>query len=150
MRATTDLITTGQDATRPDRVLKARPTVVAYLRCATSIDSFDEQRAAVASWARRRGLKLRVHQDGASGRSMERPDLQALISAAAEGSVDRVVLTDMAQLSPDPAEISRLRADWAVRGVEGPQHLGPPSPVAAHPGRRGGLYGSWTPCPALV
>lgn len=85
--------------------------VVGYLRVSTSGQEhgIDAQRTAIAGEASRKGWQVRwVDDAGRSGKSIERPGIQAALEALAAGEVNALVVSRLDRLSRSMVDFARL------------------------------------------
>lgn len=118
-------------ATRPHAAIyfspKARATAggiyaAIYCRSATEEQgaptALDRQEAACRAYARERGYLIGpVVRETGSGLRSDRVGLTELRGAIESGSIDLVLVTDLARLSRDPQTLRRAIAAWEASGV---------------------------------
>jgi len=93
--------------------------VIGYLRVSTASQEhgIDAQRAAIAGEASRKGWQVQFIEDaGRSGKSIERPGIQAALEALARGEAEALVVSKLDRLSRSMVDFARLLDLAANRG----------------------------------
>ncbi len=104
-------------------------SVIGYVRVSTgeqgsSGAGLEAQRAAIRAECDRRGWELaRIEEDVLSGKSMNRPGLQAALDACRSGEVGGVVVAKLDRLSRSVIDFGKLLAEakrdgWNIAGLD--------------------------------
>src|SRR4029453_1028027 len=96
------------------------PRAALYARCSTPDQRLDSQLDALRSYAQGRGLEVVAeHMDrGASGASVRRPALDAMLRDARRGAFDVLVIVKLDRLARSVRHLVAIAADLEALGVD--------------------------------
>lgn len=92
-------------------------TTAIYKRVSTDQQTTKSQEADLASWAQNNDVPVRVYEDAASGKTMDRPGWHRLENDIMAGRIDRVVCWRLDRLGRTASGLTKLFDTLQERGV---------------------------------